>query len=112
MPTFTLLGRNVVKLPFIVRTSLGHEILHQWFGNSVYIDSNKGNWAEGLTTYLADHFYADQSGEGVDYRKQILIDYQSYVNIDNVFPLRVSGGGRIFRPRPLDTVRQRCYFIC
>ena len=88
MPTFTLLGRDVVKLPFIVRTSLGHEILHQWFGNSVYIDSDKGNWAEGLTTYLADHFYADQSGEGVDYRKQILIDYQSYVNIDNVFPLR------------------------
>ncbi len=88
MPTFTLLGRDVVKLPFIVRTSLGHEILHQWFGNSVYIDYEKGNWAEGLTTYLADHLYAEQKGEGIDYRKQILIDYQSYVNKDNVFPLR------------------------
>ena len=88
MPTFTLLGQDVVKLPFIVRTSLGHEILHQWFGNSVYIDYDKGNWAEGLTTYLADHLYAEQSGEGADYRKQILIDYQSYVNVDNVFPIR------------------------
>jgi aminopeptidase N len=88
MPTFTVLGQDVVRLPFIVRTSLGHEILHQWFGNSVYIDYEKGNWAEGLTTYLADHLYAAQKGEGADYRKQILIDYQSYVNKDNVFPLR------------------------
>ena len=87
MPTFTLLGQAVVKLPFIVRTSLGHEILHQWFGNSVYINYAKGNWAEGLTTYMADYFYAEQEGEGTDYRKQILIDYQSYVNKDNVFPL-------------------------
>ncbi len=88
MPTFTLLGRDVVRLPFIVETSLGHEILHQWFGNSVYIDFEKGNWAEGLTTYLADHYYEEQKGKGADYRKQILIDYQSYVGKDNVFPLR------------------------
>ena len=46
MPTFTLLGNQVVRLPFIVKTSLGHEILHQWFGNSVYIDF-VCNWAEG-----------------------------------------------------------------
>lgn len=88
MPTYTLLGRDVVRLPFIVRTSLGHEILHQWFGNSVYIDYEKGNWAEGLTTYLADYYYEDKRGGGAEYRKQILIDYQAYVNRDNVFPLR------------------------
>ncbi|HMK56212.1 MAG TPA: ChaN family lipoprotein [Dissulfurispiraceae bacterium] len=87
MPTFTLLGKDVVKLPFIVKTSLGHEILHQWFGNSVYIDYERGNWAEGLTTYLADYLYAEKKGEGADYRKQIMIDYQSYVNKDNAFPL-------------------------
>jgi aminopeptidase N len=28
MPTFTLLGQAVVRLPFIVDTSLGHEVLH------------------------------------------------------------------------------------
>ena len=28
MPTFTLLGQSVVRLPFIVDTSLGHEIVH------------------------------------------------------------------------------------
>lgn len=88
MPTYTLLGREVVNLPFIVETSLGHEILHQWFGNSVYIDHEKGNWAEGLTTYLADHLYEEQKGRGWEYRKQILIDYESYVNAGNEFSLR------------------------
>jgi aminopeptidase N len=87
MPTYTLLGQEVVRLPFIVETSLGHEILHQWFGNEVYVNPAGGNWAEGLTTYLADHFYAQQKGEGWQYRKQILIDYASYVHPDNDFPL-------------------------
>ncbi len=88
MPTYTLLGREVVRLPFIVETSLGHEILHQWLGNLVYIDYEKGNWAEGLTSYLADHLYEEQKGKGWEYRKQILIDYQSYVNPTNEFPLK------------------------
>ncbi|HXX57276.1 MAG TPA: M1 family aminopeptidase, partial [Thermodesulfovibrionales bacterium] len=88
MPTFTLLGQDVIRLPFIVRTSLGHEILHQWLGNLVYVDYEKGNWAEGLTTYLADHFYEEREGRGWQYRKQILIDFESYVNDENDFPLR------------------------
>jgi len=88
MPTYTLLGQDIVRLPFIVETSLGHEILHQWFGNSVYIDFENGNWAEGLTTYLADQLYEEQKGNGWSYRKQILIDYESYVNTKNDFSLR------------------------
>ncbi len=88
MPTFTLLGRDVVKLPFIVETSLGHEILHQWFGNSVYIDHNTGNWAEGLTTYLADHWYEELKGKGWEYRKQIMVSYQSYITAENDFSLK------------------------
>jgi uncharacterized iron-regulated protein len=87
MPTYTLLGQAVVRLPFIVETSLGHEILHQWFGNEVY-GSEPGNWTEGLTTYLADHLFEDQKGEGWRYRKQILIDYGSYVRDENDFPLK------------------------
>ncbi len=88
MPTYTLLGQEVVRLPFIPETSLGHEILHQWFGNLVYIDDRKGNWAEGLTTYLADHLYEEKKGRGSEYRKGALIDYQSYINDKNEFPLR------------------------
>jgi aminopeptidase N len=88
MPTYTLLGQVVVRLPFIPQTSLGHEILHQWFGNSVYIDYRKGNWAEGLTTYLADYFYEEEKGRGSEYRKGVLINYLSYVNDKNAFPLK------------------------
>jgi aminopeptidase N len=83
MPTFTLLGRRVISLPFIVETSLGHEVLHQWFGNFVYGDLEKGNWLEAITTYLADHLYEEQKGRGWEYRKKVLIDYQSYVNPTN-----------------------------
>ncbi len=88
MPTYTLLGRSVVRLPFIVKTSLGHEILHQWFGNSVFVDTEGGNWAEGLTTYLADQFYEEREGKGPDYRKNLLVQYGAYVNRENEFPLR------------------------
>lgn len=88
MPTFTLLGQDVVRLPFIVETSLGHEILHQWFGNSVYVDDERGNWCEGLTTYLADHLYEEQKGKGAEYRKQLLVNYAAYVNEKNETTLR------------------------
>ncbi len=87
-PTFTLLGNTIVRLPFIVETSLGHEILHQWFGNYVYVDYEKGNWAEGLTTYLADHLYEEQKNKGWEYRKQILTDYKSYITAENEFPVK------------------------
>lgn len=79
MPTFTLLGSQVIRLPFIVKTSLGHEILHSWFGNSVFIDYTQGNWAEGLTTYLADHYAAEQADNDVTYRKQLIEKYHAYV---------------------------------
>ncbi len=88
MPTYTLLGQSMVRLPFIVETSLGHEILHQWFGNYVYIDLEQGNWAEGLTTYLSDHLYEEDKGKAWEYRKEILNEYDSYVNPENEFPLK------------------------
>lgn len=87
LPTYTLLGRDVVRLPFIVETSLGHEILHQWFGNSVYVDNKGGNWSEGLTTYLADHRYEELKGNGPQYRKEIMISFQNYVTPENDMPL-------------------------
>lgn len=61
MPSLTYLGREVLRLPFVRATSLGHEVLHNWWGNGVYPDWNTGNWAEGLTTFLAD--YADKEDE-------------------------------------------------
>lgn len=58
MPSLTYLGRDVLKLPFIRHTSLGHEVLHNWWGNGVYPDYSRGNWSEGLTTFMADYRYA------------------------------------------------------
>jgi len=99
MPTFTLLGREVLKLPFIPETSLGHEILHSWFGNSVYVDYPKGNWSEGLTTYLADHYYEQVRGKGWQYRKGIIEDFESYVHGENEISIQdfVSGDDRGLR---------------
>jgi hypothetical protein len=88
MPSFTLLGNRVIPLPFIVTTSLGHEILHNWWGNSVYVDYSQGNWCEGLTVFYADYFYSNQRGKGIDYRFQVLKDYYSYVNSDNEIAIK------------------------
>ena len=61
MPTLTYLGASVLKLPFIRATSLGHEVLHNWWGNGVYVDYSKGNWSEGLTTFMADYAYKEEA---------------------------------------------------
>lgn len=60
MPTLTYLGIDVLRLPFIRDTSLGHEVLHNWWGNGVYPDYASGNWSEGLTTFMADYAYASK----------------------------------------------------
>lgn len=79
-PTFTLLGQQVIRLPFIRETSLGHEILHSWFGNSVDVAEGSGNWSEGLTTYLADMAYRRDAGEGAEARKEAIQRYQYYAD--------------------------------
>lgn len=72
MPSFTLLGPQVIRFPFILHSSYPHELLHNWWGNSVYVDFKKGNWCEGLTAYLADHLIQEQRGQGDSYRRATL----------------------------------------
>jgi aminopeptidase N len=62
MPSLTYLGRDVLRLPFIRATSLGHEVLHNWWGNGVVPDWRSGNWSEGLTTFGADYAYREDQG--------------------------------------------------
>ena len=90
MPAWTLLGQRVLRLPFIIGTSLGHEVLHNWWGNSVYVDYKRGNWCEGATVYGADYRYKLlQSEEAAkSYRKDILKQYVAYVDEGNDFPVR------------------------
>ena len=90
MPSWTLLGKTVVRLPWIPDTSLPHEICHNWWGNGVFVDYSFGNWCEGLTVYCADYLLKKKvtAQGGVDYRRQINRDYASYVRQRNDFPLR------------------------
>ncbi len=88
MPSFTLLGSRVVRLPFIINSSYPHEILHNWWGNGVYVDYRSGNWSEGLTAYLADHLIKDQQGQAAQYRQQVLQKYRDYATASQEFPLR------------------------
>ncbi|MFN0299601.1 MAG: M1 family metallopeptidase [Burkholderiales bacterium] len=62
MPALTYLGVQVLRLPFIRETSLGHEVLHSWWGNGVFVDYARGNWSEGLTTFMADYAYREKAG--------------------------------------------------
>jgi aminopeptidase N len=89
MPSYTLLGSQVIRLPFIIYTSLGHEIAHNWWGNSVYVDYKTGNWCEGLTTYFADHYYKEEKSQNdaLQYRRDLNRDFSVYVNKEKDFPL-------------------------
>lgn len=87
MPSFTLMGSRIIRFPFIIHTSYPHEILHNWWGNGVYVDYRRGNWSEGLTAYLADHLLREQRGRGTDYRRELLQKYTDFVSGAKDFPL-------------------------
>ena len=87
MPAFTLLGSRVIRLPFIVNTSFPHEILHNWWGNGVFVDRREGNWSEGLTTYLSDYLMRERRGEGRQYRLDKLVAWQDFADRGSDFPL-------------------------
>ncbi|MCK6458431.1 MAG: M28 family peptidase [Planctomycetes bacterium] len=88
MPSFTLLGPQVIRLPFILHSSYPHEILHNWWGNGVYVDRETGNWCEGLTAYLADHLIREGQGAGEEYRRDSLKKYRAYVRGGKDFALK------------------------
>jgi aminopeptidase N len=91
MPGWTLLGSQVLRLPFIPYVSFGHEIAHNWWGNSVFVDAEGGNWCEGLTVWCADYLYKlEESPEAArQYRRNQLKDYAAYVggHPEKDFPL-------------------------
>ena len=91
MPGFTLLGPQVIRFPWILTSSYPHELLHNWWGNSIYVEFEHGNWCEGLTAYMADHLFAEQRGEGATYRRATLKKYTDMVSAGEDFPLAEFG---------------------
>ncbi|MBU8871858.1 MAG: hypothetical protein KOO60_13410 [Gemmatimonadales bacterium] len=90
MPSYTLLGGQIIRLPFIPYTSFGHEICHNWWGNSVFVNSDEGNWCEGITVYCADYHYKELESDdaALGYRRTVLKNYAAYVNDpEDDFPL-------------------------
>lgn len=61
-PGLTYISAQILRMPFMQTRSLAHEILHNWWANGVFIDYSEGNWAEGLTTYMADYALAETEG--------------------------------------------------
>ncbi|MEN8187659.1 MAG: M1 family aminopeptidase, partial [Bacteroidota bacterium] len=88
MPSFTLLGEKVIRFPWILYSSYPHELLHNYWGNGVFVDyKNGGNWCEGITAYMADHLMQEQRGNGATYRRTTLQKFTDYVNNENDFPV-------------------------
>jgi len=86
MPSFTLLGEKIIRFPWILHSSYPHELLHNWWGNSVYVDFETGNWCEGITAYMADHLISEQRGQAEEYRRATLQKYTNYVTTETDFP--------------------------
>ncbi len=87
MPSFTLLGEKVIRFPWILYSSYPHELLHNYWGNGVFVDYSGGNWCEGITAYMADHLLQEQRGNGATYRRTTLQKFTDYVNEENDMPI-------------------------
>ncbi len=82
LPTYTLVGSYLLNKPYLLNRSLGHEILHQYFGNSIYQDNHRGNYMEGLVTHLADNYYSKLQGKQHQNRKNSLLQFDTFVTKD------------------------------
>lgn len=90
MPSFTLLGSGVVKRRYVQPYALGHEIVHSWIGNWVLNRPERGNWVEGLTTYLANYYYEERTGppdRAREQRRLMLLGYAVYVWPEEDYPV-------------------------
>jgi Aminopeptidase N len=58
-----LLGSGIIKRHYVQPYALGHEIVHSWIGNAVFNHADRGNWVEGLTTYLANYYWHELVGD-------------------------------------------------
>ena len=92
MPGYTLLGSAVIKMHYTGEFAIGHELMHNWWGNYVFFDEDKGNWCEALTTYLTNYYWLEASGQDEkarEWRKHASIKYSINVPPEKAYPLRM-----------------------
>lgn len=92
MPSYTLLGREVVKMAqrYTGAVGLGHEIVHNWWGNGVFVDESEGNWCEGLTSYCTNYYWTEANdGEAAakKARRHLSERFTILVSPEEDFPL-------------------------
>jgi hypothetical protein len=70
-PTFTLLGPEVIAMGQrgLRPGYLDHEMVHNWWGNGVFVDPRDGNWCEALTSYCTNYYRHVAEGRNADARK-------------------------------------------
>ncbi|MFH1051919.1 MAG: ChaN family lipoprotein [bacterium] len=91
MPGYTLLSGKLLDMPWVVLSpgSLAHEFVHNWWGNSVYVNNKSGNWCEALTTFCSNYYYnvlVGKEPEALDWRKKALIAIENLPKVSN-YPL-------------------------
>jgi len=90
MPSFTLLGSGIIKRHYVQPYALGHEIVHSWIGNAVFNHAERGNWVEGLTTYLANYYWHELMGDRAqaqDQRRLMVQGYNLHVPPERDYPV-------------------------
>lgn len=90
MPSFTLLGSGIIKRHYVQPYALGHEIVHSWIGNAVFNRAERGNWVEGLTTYLANYYWHELVGDRTqaqDQRRLMVQGYNLHVPPERDYPV-------------------------
>jgi len=90
MPSFTLLGSGIIKRHYVQPYALGHEIVHSWIGNAVFNRAERGNWVEGLTTYLANYYWHELKGDreqAQDQRRLMVQSYNLHVPLERDYPV-------------------------
>ena len=85
MNGIAVFGSSIIDKPFVLERSLGHEILHQYFGCAIQCNMTDGNFLEAITTYFSDYFY--EKDNRIKYRKGILAKYIAYGYKDG-YPLK------------------------
>ena len=85
MNAMAVFGKSIIDKPFVYDRSLGHEVLHQYFGSAIECSMTDGNFLEAITTYFSDYFY--EKDDGIKYRKDILSEYEAYAGKKG-FPLK------------------------
>lgn len=104
-PGFTVLGPQVVGMAprSLVPGYLDHELLHNWWGNGVYVSQDDGNWCEALTSYGANYWRRiadDGPAAGRAYRRDTVMKLSTDPATLDDGPLGAFGSANPASPGP------------